>query len=108
MKHRNIAFGALPISEWEAEISDDNVRTSWNWLLAYEAIRLGWLPDRHGLMTKSFFEPMAKRDVAFFDPKRNVFVSRRYITDRRKVRRRDMLEVNAMIQMLRGIDLDLY
>ena len=106
MKNKGIAVGRVPIAKWETKISEDTVLSDWTWLLAYEGYRHGWLTDRHGLMSKGFFEPMARRKVVFFDPDRNVPAARSYIRRRALTRRREQLETERMMTVLRGIQWD--
>lgn len=106
MKKKGIAVGRVPTGEWEKKISEDTVLSDWTWLLAYEGYRQGWLTDKHGLMSKGFFEPMARRKVVFFDPDRNILTAQSYIRRRALVRRREQLETERLMTMLRGIQWD--
>ena len=62
----------LPKNDWIKQISRSSLKDP-IWLLAYEGVRHGWLPDpKSTIRNNLFLEPMFKRDVVFYDPKRNV------------------------------------
>lgn len=56
MKSKNLYFGPLPTDKWAKKINNDTVKSDWIWLLAYEAIRKGWLRDLENVMTSPFFK----------------------------------------------------
>lgn len=103
MDSKGLFKSALPKSNWESRITYEETLTSWIWLLAYEGFRHGWLADTSGLMTKPFFEPLAKRGVAFYDPKKNIATSAKIAKLRAKNRRRDTAEAVDFVQFARGL-----
>lgn len=104
MKHKGLGIGNLPRAQWEAQISEDRVLSDWSWLLAYEGFRHGWLTDVKGLMKQPFFKPMADRNVAFYDPRKNVETSKSFVAKRKRLRRSQNIEVKLMFEDLRGFD----
>jgi len=108
MKSKGLCIGKLPTSEWDAKITEESIQTDWTWLLAYEGFRHGWLTDHHGLMAKPLFQPMASRNVVFYDPKRNINTSASEAKARRIRRRKNLKEVREILGHLRGVDLGLY
>lgn len=108
MKSKGLCIGKLPTQDWEAKISEESIYTDWTWLLAYEGFRHGWLNDHHGLMAKPLFQPMASRQVVFYDPKRNINTSASESKARRIMRRKNLKEVREILAHLRGVELGLY
>lgn len=106
MKSKGLGLGKLPIADWQSQITEDSANTDWTWLMAYEGIRNGWLLDTHGLMTKPLFEPLIRRNIAFYDPRRNIPTSASAAEKRVEIRRRNMFEIKDMLKGLRGIELD--
>jgi len=104
MKEKGLFLNSLPKSNWEDKITIERVERDWIWLLAYEGIRKGWLADKNGVMNAPFFKEMDRRDVVFYDQKKNVKKSKaeRKIRDNR--RRKNVLEMQDFIQKLRGIE----
>jgi hypothetical protein len=76
MESKGLVNFRIPKEVWESSFDGDRVRSDWSWLLAYEAIRKGWLVDKHGILRLPFFSEMDTRDVVFYDPKKNVADSR--------------------------------
>lgn len=72
MRSAGLFVSPLPEDDWLLNLDEERCRTDAIWLLAYEGFRHGWLADKKGLMTKPFFEPMAKRNVVFYNPQANV------------------------------------
>lgn len=71
MKERGSLVGSLPITLWSS-CSADEIRSGPRWLLSYEGIRNGWLPDPGNLASTAFFDPMMSRNVVFYDKRRNM------------------------------------
>ncbi|KRA43170.1 hypothetical protein ASD80_07915 [Devosia sp. Root635] len=62
----------LPEKSWLKQLGTSQFHDP-SWLLAYEGVRHGWLPDAGGVIkTNPLFVPMFSRNVQFYDPKRNV------------------------------------
>lgn len=108
MQARGLVVGSLPKQEWAAQIDDDVSRSSGLWLLSYEGIRHGWLPDPHSLAGKPFFKPMLDRNIVFYDPRRNVPTTQTTVRRRRRDRARARLETFQLTQHLRGFDVEEY
>ncbi|ESZ74261.1 hypothetical protein X726_22580 [Mesorhizobium sp. L103C105A0] len=104
MQSKGLCIRSLPKAEWENSITDDRVRSDWIWLLAYEGFRHGWLNDKKGLMAKSFFKPMASRNVVFYDPKKNVQKSEKIVKAVRGASVRNAFAVAKMFETLRGLN----
>jgi hypothetical protein len=102
MKSKGLCICSLPEAAWVSRITNANVESDWIWLLAYEGIRRGWLPDPSNLMGSPFFRAMASRDVAFYDPRKNVLNSTGVVRARNRSRKRQLLEVQRVIRGLRG------
>lgn len=84
MRAQGTFISPLPVDHWLAGLDDTTCRGDARWLLAYEGFRHGWLADAKGLMTKSFFAPMASRNVAFYEPRANVAPSIRNVKLRKQ------------------------
>lgn len=108
MKHMGMGIGTLPKTEWEDQISSSSVLQDWSWLLAYEGFRKGWLRDAKGLLKEPFFAAMDKRDIVFYDPKRNIATSRSVLKRASKLRRRQSHEMRAFFATIRGDVFDEY
>lgn len=104
MNQMGLCVKKPPTAKWASEIKQDRVLEDWSWLYAYEAIRKGWLPDPTGLISKAFFKPMNDRDVVFYDPRRNVRRSSVVKKTAHVERKRQTLEVELLMQLLRGED----
>ncbi len=104
IRNKGLIYGKMPVKYWASQITEDRVLIDWTWLLGYEAIRLGWLPDPKGIMAKPFFRAMASRNVTFFDPTRNIASSTRITKKRRAARHADEVEVKALLLALRGLN----
>ena len=98
MDSRGLVAQKLPKSHWENAISPDRVRHDWSWLLAYEGVRHGWLADKHGVMGKALFKPLADRAVVFYDETKNVARSRKAIKARFK---RSSAQASAFIALIK-------
>ena len=108
MKQMGMGIGTLPKAEWEGQISSSSVLQDWSWLLAYEGFRKGWLHDRKGILKEPFFTSMDKRDVVFYDPKRNIATSRSFLKKASKLRRKQSHEMRAFFAEIRGEVFDEY
>lgn len=91
MRAMGLFISPLPEEKWLTNLDEQKCKGDGIWLLAYEGFRHGWLNDSKGLMSKPFFEPMAKRSVVFYNPKGNVEqsfkrVRRRILEARRSYR----------------------
>jgi hypothetical protein len=68
--------GLMPnaaLSLWESRMSPDNLYTE-HWLLAFEALRKGWLPSLNGnnyIAADPFFSILENNNVEFYDPLAN-------------------------------------
>jgi hypothetical protein len=102
MASKGQCIGKLPVDVWADQITEERIATDWIWLLAYEGIRLGWLPDRKAVMSKPFFKAMASRGVEFYNPRRNIEQSEKIVRIRSRVRRRQRREASSLLQLLRG------
>lgn len=108
MSKKGLLLGKLPTTEWGNILTKDRATTSGLWLLAYEGIRHGWLPDTHGLAATPVFKPMLDRHIKFYDPRRNVLTSKSVVTRRRRDRSKARAATYALIQALRGFDVNEY
>lgn len=108
LKSKGLFKPRLPTQAWEAAGTKEAVRTSWNWLLNYEGIRHGWLSDPLGLSTDAFFEPMLKRSVVFYDPKRNAPTLRSVVAKKNASRRTQDAKIKRMLDELRGLSHQFY
>ncbi len=106
MKDKGLGLGKLPKAEWEALMSEDNVRSDWTWLLGYEGFRHGWLQDTKNLMNGPFFKPMVDRNIAFYDPSKNVENSRKFVAKRQLRRKVENSEVQKLLTEIRGMTLE--
>lgn len=106
MKERGLVRCAISTNYWESQISEESVKSDWSWLLAYEAMRRGWLPDPDGLMAKPFFAAMHRRGVIFYDERRNVRKRREMLRLRKALQRRMRKEVRRFMFTMRDIDFD--
>lgn len=104
MKARGLVKTAFPTQRWEAQIDPDSVHSDWTWLLAYEAMRRGWLPDPYGLMGKPFFAEMNSRGVVFYDERRNVRRRREMLKIRKAIQKRARSEVRSFLLSVRSLD----
>jgi hypothetical protein len=102
MSSRGLCVGKLPKNEWASQITVDRIESDWIWLLAYEGIRHGWLPDTNNVMATPFFSVMNSRGIEFYDVKRNIPSSKKVLARKRMARRRDTHEAKILIEMLRG------
>jgi hypothetical protein len=100
---RGLFARRLPKAKWEAESTKDRVRCDWIWLLAYEGFRHGWLKDSKNVMNDEFFSPMASRNVAFYDPKRNVRPTSKVVKLRAKTRKRNLKDITRFFMEIRGV-----
>jgi hypothetical protein len=108
MKSKGLCMCRLPEAQWVSQITKEGVQSDWIWLLGYEGIRQGWLPDPSNVMAEPFFQAMASRNVVFYDPRRNVPRSDKVVRIRNRSRRRQFLEMRKVIQDLRGFKVDEY
>lgn len=68
----NGLLSGLPKKAWLKQISVSQMLDP-TWLLAYEGVRHGWLPDPGGVIrAHPMFAPMYARDIQFYDPRKNV------------------------------------
>jgi len=108
MKSKGLFSRKLPNAHWENSFLPDRVNEDWCWLLAYEGIRHGWLADKHGLMGKSLFKPLADRAVVFYDETKNIARSRKEIRNRAVKSRNQASAVVALLKKWRGFSDDNY
>lgn len=108
MESKELCTHLLPKQTWAKRINSESVRSDWVWLLGYEAIRQNWLPDPDGLMTQPFFKAMRKRDVVFYDPARNIKSSKTIMARERHERKKANVEVQRLMHVLRGFNINLY
>lgn len=108
MKSKGLCICSLPKAEWVSQITKERVKSDWIWLLAYEGIRHGWLPDPSNVMAGSFFQAMSSRNVVFYDPRRNVPSSNKVVQMRNRSRRKQLFEMQKIIRDLRGFEFDEY
>jgi hypothetical protein len=104
MKHKGLCVQSLPKSSWVAQISADRVEKDWIWLLAYEGIRHGWLPDPKGVMNKPFFQAMAARNIIFYDERKNVPPSASFVRTKKRARKQDNLDTKKLLSSIRGFN----
>lgn len=105
MQDKGLFYGRLPIQQWSAKITADSVRTDWIWLLAYEGIRRGWIPDTNSVMSCPFFDALNSRDVTFYDPRRNIPKSQSVVRRRKRIRNAQVEFAHKFILRLRGFNL---
>lgn len=105
MKSKGLGIGTLPISKWESEFSEDTVLSGWSWLLAYEGFRHGWLNDKKNLMQRPFFKPLIKRNISFYQDDRNIQSSKSFIQRQARMRQSSLVEVRALFEALREVNL---
>jgi Reverse transcriptase (RNA-dependent DNA polymerase) len=103
MNSLGLLFKSLPTTLWASDISAERSLTDWSWLVSYEAIRKGWLPDPGTVMQSPFFKAMNSRNVVFYDKKRNVKASAVVKRLSRVVRKRQTLEMGRIISSFRGL-----
>ncbi|MDW3182097.1 hypothetical protein [Roseobacter sp.] len=104
MKSKSLFSTSLPKATWEDSFDYERTRRDWSWLLAYEGIRHGWLQDKKGLMSKSFFKPMHGRQVVFYDPKRNVPSSKSVVEKRKRSQKAQSVNLSRFMFNLRGVE----
>jgi hypothetical protein len=104
MKNAGLFPYKLPTQAWEATFSEERVAADWRWLLAYEGARKGWLMDPKNNLAKSFFEPMHRRNVVFYDPRKNVFSSSKATRLRRATSKRNLDLASRLMFALRGVE----
>lgn len=97
MREMTSFISTLPEDRWLDGLDDETCRGDARWLLAYEGFRHGWLKDVKGLMGKSFFAPMASRQVAFYDSKRNVVQSMVNVKNRAIIAKRRRQSFNQFL-----------
>lgn len=105
MESRGQIGDGLPKAHWEAQINRDTILTDWNWLLAYEACRRGWLADQNAVMATDFFLPMVSRGVEFYDARRNVRKRTALNRLRNMLRKKSRLEVQRYLFSVRDVDM---
>lgn len=108
MKSKGLCLCNLPTAEWVKQITKESVESDWIWLLGYEGIRHGWLPDPSNVMARPFFQAMASRNVMFYDSRRNVPRSTKVVRMRNRSRKKQLLEMRKIIQHLRGFRFEEY
>jgi hypothetical protein len=69
----------IDTARWESLMTEENLYTEF-WILAYEAVRRGWLPSSEGayLDADAFFGVLTANDVSFYEPPANSGVD--YVT----------------------------
>ncbi len=108
MESKGLVTGKLNKRKWADAVDYGASITTGNWLLSYEGIRHGWLPDPHGLAEKPFFKPMLDRNVVFYDPKRNVPKTKITVERRRRAKESARWSSLQLIHGLRGFEFGLY
>ncbi|TAK08846.1 MAG: RNA-directed DNA polymerase [Rhizorhabdus sp.] len=103
MESKGLCARRLPKDTWEQNISKEKVRTDWIWLLAYEGIRHGWLRDTSGVMADSLFAPLSKRNIVFYDPRRNVPKTEKTVKIRAASRRKNVERIARFMLDIRGL-----
>jgi hypothetical protein len=103
MKSKGLFVGALPIDKWNSDINRESVKTDWMWLLGYEGIRHGWLSDKTKVMDDAFFKAMASRNVAFYDPTKNVTRSTSVNKWRWLFRKQQRKETQKILNAIRNV-----
>lgn len=104
MNSKNIWIRKLPKDKWANSITEERVKSDWIWLLAYEGIRNGWLPDIKNVMSAPFFSAMRARDVIFYDSRRNIPLSSRVLINEKAKRKQNFLDTLKFMQKIRGFD----
>lgn len=104
MTSKGLCTTPAPVGLWENEINEERIMSDWSWLSAYEGIRNGWLVDKNNVMTTPFFLAMKSRDVAFYDPRKNIRTSASVKRDRSTERKEQNREVAKLLEALRGVD----
>lgn len=108
MQSQGILLSQLPKQTWEMRVTEERVKSDWSWLVAYEAIRRGWLRDPKGVLGKPFFAALNSRNIRFYDPSRNVLFSRAHVKARRIAGRRDAKAAKKLVMQLRGLTSSVY
>lgn len=108
MQHKGLMLNKLPKAHWEFRIDKDRVLTDWTWLYAYEGIRHGWLADAKKVMDEPFFATMKKRNLVFYDPRRNVEKTAVVVKRRVRQTRINKLFAQMLISDLRGFSAEDY
>lgn len=108
MNDKGLIIGPMPSAHWASVMTEERSKSSGLWLLAYEGIRHGWLPDPNNLANKGVFKPMLDRNVVFYDPRRNVPTTKSTVKRRNRARARSRRATFSLIQSLRGFDFDDY
>jgi hypothetical protein len=106
MKSRGLVKAKLPTADWEKQITKESVLTDWNWLLAYEGCRRGWLADPGAVMARPFFAAMNARGVFFYDERRNVRKRTTMAKVRSALRRKFQREVREFLFSVRDVEFD--
>jgi hypothetical protein len=104
MNDRGLCTSKLPIGNWETMASPESIETNGHWLLAYEGIRHGWLKDPKNLSASRFFEPMLRRNVVFYDPRRNVRKTAVQTKVRALMKKLNRRRVQRFMTRLRGFE----
>lgn len=104
MESKGLVAHKLPKSSWENMVDSDLIRIDWSWLLSYEGVRHGWLPDRKNVMKDPFFAAMNSRDVTFYDSNRNVISSKSEVRLRSNKKYKAALEAKKFLSLLRGFN----
>lgn len=105
MNSRGLVLKKLPVTEWLSQISRDSIYSDWTWLMAYEGIRHGWLPDNSNLMKQPLFKPLISRDIVFYDPNRNISTSANATAKRERVRKRNLSEIKGLLKDIREVEI---
>ncbi|RJF80836.1 RNA-directed DNA polymerase [Oleomonas cavernae] len=105
MKNNGTFLGKLPISRWQSSIDDETIKSDCIWLLAYEGMRRGWLSDPNKLLSRPFFKPLLDRKIVFYDETRNVLMSSKANSERRRKSYNENLAVMALMKTLRGFNM---
>lgn len=103
MRNRGQCISKLPQQTWEKGIDAESIRSGWNWLLAYEGIRHGWLADKKNLSSDAIFQPLLERGVYFYDEKRNVPRSKNVSRAKKNERWKEAKEAKRLLQLIRGL-----
>lgn len=103
IQQKGLCTSKAPTGTWENELTEERILSDWSWLYGYEAICKGWINDKYGLLGKPFFDAMAKRDIVFYDPKKNVKSSKAIKKVQFSTRKQQNARVVAFLNSLRGI-----
>lgn len=106
MRSKGLTTGKLPEHSWLQLIDKNDTKSHWSWLMAYEGVRNGWLPDNSGNMNKPFFQTLTSNSVSFYDKTKNVQRSAAVAARRKTASIANWKRTVEMLKSLRDIGLD--